>query len=313
MLKLAIVSPCFNEEAVLERSAGRLTALLDELTGKGKVSPESFIMFVNDGSSDRTWQIISDLHGRDGRIKGICLAHNSGHQNAIMAGMMAVRGICDGVVTIDADLQDEMACIEQMVDKNAEGADVVYGVKVERSADSAFKRKTAEMFYHLMEKMGVESVYNHADFRFVSARVLDALAEFPETNLYLRALIKRIGFPYATVEDHLGVREAGDSKYTLSKMLGLAVNGITSFTEKPLYYVIYAGLMFMLISILVLLYVVISLIAGHVVAGWTSLMLSVWFIGGALMLAIGVTGIYIGKIFHEVKHRPRYIIQERLD
>lgn len=312
MIRLAIVSPCYNEEEILESSARKLTATLVELASKGKAGPGSFILFVNDGSSDSTWDIISSLHGKDPRIKGISLAHNVGHQNAMVAGMLTARPECDAVVTIDADIQDDLSGIEKMLDAFEAGNEVVYGVKVERSADPFLKRKSAEAFYRLMEKMGVDTVYNHADFRLMSRKVLDAFADYPETNLYLRALVKKIGFKYTTVEDHISSREAGHSKYSPAKMFALAVDGITSFTDKPLYLIMYSGIVFVAISILVLVYTVVSLIMGRAVPGWTSLMLSCWFIGGVILIALGIIGIYLGKTFMESKRRPRYNISDRL-
>lgn len=312
MLKLAIVAPCYNEWAVLNDSTERLSALLDSLVQKGKLSSDSFILYVNDGSEDGTWERIKQLHSSNPYVKGLCLAHNVGHQKAIMAGMMQVRTMCDALVTIDADLQDDINCIEAMLDENARGYDVVYGVKVSRSADSALKRWTAESYYRFLEKMGVETVFNHADFRFLSRRVADALALYPERNLYLRALLPNIGFPSSTVEDRIGERKAGKSKYTLKRMLGLALDGITSFTEKPLYYVIYAGLTFIVVSFVILIYVLVSLFSGNVAPGWSSLMLSIWFVSGVCLISLGITGIYIGKIYSEVKGRPLYVVQEYL-
>lgn len=313
MLRLAIVAPCYNEEAVLERSTERLSALMDSLVEKGRISPDSFILYVNDGSRDATWPIIVRLHGECRYVKGLCLAHNVGHQKAIMAGMMEARTLCDAVVTIDADLQDDISCIERMLDRHDAGSDIVYGVKVKRDADPFLKRKTAEAFYKVMDRMGVETIYNHADFRFLTRRVLDALAACPERNLYLRALLPRIGFPSSTVDDVISERQAGKSKYTPAKMLGLALDGITSFTEKPLFYVLYAGIAFVVISIAILVYVLVSLVSGHVAPGWTSLMLSLWFVGGSVLIALGIVGIYVGKVYSEVKGRPLYTVQEFLD
>ena len=313
MLRLAIVSPCYNEEAVLERSTERLDALLDSLRRSGKISPDSFILYVDDGSADGTWPLIERLHSQNPGVKGLRLAHNVGHQNAIMAGMMTARPLCEGCITIDADLQDELSCIEQMIDAHACGSDVVYGVKVERSADSALKKWTAEAYYKTLEAFGVDTIFNHADFRFLSRKVLDALAQYPERNLYLRALIPQIGFKSSTVDDHLSPREAGESKYTLRKMLRLALDGITSFTVKPLYIIIGAGLVFLVISLLIAVYVTVSIVTGHVAAGWSSLMLSLWFVGGAVLVAVGVTGLYVGKIYSEVKRRPLYTVDEFLD
>lgn len=313
MIKFAIVSPCYNEEAILDTSAKKLSSLLVNLIEKKKISSDSFILFVNDGSKDSTWEIIERLHFTNTHIKGLCLARNVGHQYAIMAGMMTARTMCDGLVTIDADLQDDITCIERMIDEYNAGSDVIYGVKVSRKADSPLKKWSAETFYKLMQALGVETIFNHADFRFLSRRVLDALSKYTERNLYLRALIPQIGFPSTTIADRINAREAGHSKYTLSKMLKLAIDGITSFTEKPLYYIIGVGVAFVMLSILVAIYVMISLILGHAVAGWTSLMLSLWFISGILLIALGIVGLYVGKIFREVKARPIYNIKDFLE
>ena len=312
MIKLAIVSPCYNEESVLDESAARLKALLADLASKGKISNDSFVLYVNDGSKDKTWEIISRLHGADSHICGLDLAHNVGHQNAIMAGMMTARHLADGVVTIDADLQDDLNAIEQMIDRHAEGNDIVYGVKVSRTADSWAKKTSAQMFYKMQESMGVSSIYNHADFRFMSKRALDALAEFPERNLYLRGMIPMIGFSSATVDDVISPRLAGESKYTLRKMLRLASDGITSFSTKPIELILYAGLVMMFIAVCMFGYVAVSLFMNHYTAGWASLMMSLWFIGAVVTLAIGIVGTYIGKIYIEVKHRPLYTIAEKL-
>lgn len=312
MLKLAIVSPCYNEEEVLDTSVKRLNELFADLKGKEKISQESFVLFVNDGSKDKTWEIISRLHEQDDHIKGLDLSHNVGHQNAIMAGMMQAKDLSDAVITIDADLQDDLQCIEQMVDAYNEGYDIVYGVKVSRKGDPAIKRMTAVAFYKLQEKMGVESVFNHADFRFLSRRVLEALSTYSERNLYLRGLIPLIGYNATTVDDTISERSAGKSKYTLSKMLNLALDGITSFSVKPIYFIMYAGVVFLFISLLIGCYVLYSLITGSAVHGWASLMLSIWLVGGIMMLSIGAVGIYIGKIYTEVKHRPLYHIKEFL-
>ncbi|MCM1078212.1 MAG: glycosyltransferase family 2 protein [Bacteroidales bacterium] len=312
MIKLAIVSPCYNEEAVLKESSQKLSSLFESLEKKGKISKDSFILYVNDGSGDRTWQIITELHRDDNRICGLDLAHNVGHQNAIMAGMMTARHCSDAVVTIDADLQDDINAIEQMIDRYNEGADIVYGVKVSRQADSWAKRTSAQMFYRLLESMGVKTVYNHADFRFMSGQALDALAEFPERNLYLRGMIPMIGFKTATVDDVISERIAGNSKYTLRKMLALATNGITSFSTRPIEMIITAGVAMLFIAFCMLCYVVGSLLLGHYTNGWASLMLSVWFIGAALTISIGIVGTYIGKIYIEVKHRPLYIIKDSI-
>ncbi len=313
MIKLGIVSPCYNEEEVLAKSTERLKELFDDLISKGKISKESFVLFVNDGSKDSTWQLIEKLHEQNPFVKGLDLAHNVGHQRAIMAGMMTAKDWADGVVTIDADLQDDIACIEKMVDAYEHGNDVVYGVKVSRAADGFLKRKSAEAFYKLQQNMGVDMVYNHADFRFLSRRVLQALSCYPERNLYLRGMIPLIGFNSTTVDDVIGEREAGVSKYTLSKMLNLALDGITSFSTKPLSLMVSAGLVFIFISLIIAGYVVYSLVVHTAVHGWASLMLSVWFVGGVILVAMGVLGIYIGKIYSEVKRRPIFNVKKILE
>ena len=307
MIKLGIVSPCYNEHEVLDSSAQRLSALFEEL-----VSKDSFVMYVNDGSKDDTWQIIERLHQSNPFINGLNLAHNVGHQNAIMAGMMNAKDLCDGVVTIDCDLQDDLKAIEKMLDLYAAGNDIVYGVKVSREADPFMKTLTAQMFYKIQATMGVKAVYNHADFRFMSRRALQALAQFPERNLYLRGMIPMIGFQTATVDDVISERMAGQSKYTLSKMLRLASDGITSFSSQPMTMMIGVGLLMLLVAIGMAVYVVVSLILGHYVAGWSSLMLSIWFIGSVITVGLGVIGTYIGKMYIEVKHRPLYIVSDLL-
>lgn len=312
MIRLGIVSPCYNEHEVLRESASRLSALLDELVAKGKITPDSIVFYVNDGSMDDTWQIISELHATNKYICGVNLAHNVGHQNAIMAGMMVAKDVCDGVVTIDADLQDDITAIEKMVDCHAAGKEVVYGVKVSRKGDSFIKRTMAISFYKLQSSMGVKALYNHADFRFMSKKALFALSQFSEKNLYLRGLIPTMGFPYATVDDVISPRFAGSSKYTLQKMLRLAVDGITSFSTKPIALITTVGLAFLFIAVLMAIYVIVSLFNGHSSPGWASLMASIWFIGSVLMISIGIIGQYIGKIYIEVKNRPLYIVDEVL-
>ncbi len=313
MIQLAIISPCYNEEEVLDNSAQRLDALFDELIAKNKISANSFVLFVNDGSKDRTWEKIKALHELNPRFKGLNLAHNVGHQNAIMAGMMQAKDMADAIVTIDADLQDDINCIEKMIDSYEEGYDVVYGVKVERDADPLMKRLTALAFYKLQKMMDVESVFNHADFRLVSRRVLHALSQYTERNLYLRGLIPLIGFDSTTVEETITERKAGKSKYTLGKMFGLAVDGITSFSVKPIYYVMYVGIAFVFFSILIGIYVLYSLISGTAEHGWASIILSIWLVGGVTILCIGGVGIYIGKMYLEIKRRPLYNVKDFLD
>jgi glycosyltransferase involved in cell wall biosynthesis len=298
---------------VLRHSVERLTALFERMIADGLIANDSMMVFVNDGSRDNTWKIITELHRENRFVRGINLARNVGHQNAIMAGMMTARQWVDAVITIDADLQDDIECIPQMVKKCESGSDIVYGVKVSRQADSATKRWTAQAFYKLQSSMGVESVYNHADFRLMTRRALDMLAEYKEHNLYLRGLIPQIGLQCDTVDDTISERYAGNSKYTVRKMFALAINGITSFSERPLYAIVNMGVFFIVIAFCIAIYVVHALIAGTAVPGWSSLILSIWLVGGFILVAIGIVGIYIGKIFTEVKHRPLYHIAEILE
>lgn len=311
-MTLAIVSPCFNEEAVLHESSKRITAVLDSLVQKGKIADGSFVLYVNDGSTDRTWQVIKQLAAGNSLIKGISLGANSGHQNAIMAGMMTAKDFSDAVITIDADLQDDINAIEEMVDAYAEGYDVVYGVKTSRKADPVMKRLTAAAFYKLQQNMGMKTVYNHADFRLMSKRAIDQLACYDERNLYLRGIIPSLGFPSTTVKDEIKPREAGESKYTFSKMLSLALDGITSLSIRPIYWILYLGLAYMVVSVFIGLYVAWSIIFGEVERGWSSLILSIWIVGGSILIALGIIGLYVGKTFMETKRRPRYNITDSI-
>lgn len=313
MIRLATVSPCYNEEAVLHHSVERLTALFNKMIADGLISNDSMMVFVNDGSRDRTWQIIKELHHDNPFVRGINLSRNVGHQNAIFAGMITAREWADAIITIDADLQDDIECIPQMVKHFEEGNDIVYGVKVSRKADPFMKRLTAMTFYKLQSSMGVESVYNHADFRLMSRRALDMLSTYQEHNLYLRGLIPQIGLPSTTVDDVISERYAGSSKYTLKKMLNLAMNGITAFSIKPMHAVFYLGLVFLLIACCIGIYVIHAIFTGTAVPGWSSLILSIWLVGGFIILSIGIAGIYIGNIYTEVKRRPLYHVQEILD
>ena len=312
MIKLGIVCPCYNEHEVLLESGERLTALLDGLVAKQKIAPDSFVLLVNDGSRDNTWQLIEQLHDTNHYFRGVNLAKNVGHQNAIMAGMMTAKDHCDAVITIDVDLQDDLSAIERMIDKYHEGYDIVYGVKVSRQGDSFLKKNTALMFYKFQQAMGVKAVYNHADFRLMSRRTLQQLSHFEERNLYLRGLIPMIGYQSATVEDVISPRTAGQSKYTLKKMFTLAADGITSFSTKPISLILTAGIFCLLVSVGMFIYVLCSYFEHLAVPGWPSIMLSIWFIGGLLLLSIGIIGEYIGKIYIEVKHRPLYNIESIL-
>ena len=313
MIRLATVSPCYNEEEVLRHSVERLTALFERMISEGLITPDSMMVFVNDGSRDRTWQIIRELHAENKFVKGINMSRNVGHQNAIMAGMMTAREWADAVITIDADLQDDIECIPQMVRHFEAGNDIVYGVKVSREADPFMKKFTAQAFYKLQSSMGVESVYNHADFRLLSRRALDMLATYPEHNLYLRGLIPQIGLQHATVDDVISERFAGQSKYTLGKMLRLALNGITAFSVKPLFLIFNLGVLFLIIAFCIGIYVVRALILGTAVPGWSSLILSIGLVGGFVLISLGIVGTYLGQIYTEVKHRPLYHVAEILD
>ena len=312
MIRLATVSPCYNEEEVLRHSAEQLTALFERMIAEGLISKDSMIVFVNDGSRDRTWEIIRELHAENKFVRGINMSRNVGHQNAIMAGMMTAREWADAVVTLDADLQDDIECIPQMVRDFEAGNDIVYGVKVSREGDSFMKKFTAQSFYKIQSSMGVESVYNHADFRLMSRRALDMLSSYKEHNLYLRGLIPMIGLKHTTVDDVISERFAGQSKYTLHKMLRLALNGITAFSVRPLFLIYNIGVLFLVVAFLIGLYVTYSLVVGHVVQGWASLMLSIWLVGGFILISMGIMGTYIGQIYSESKRRPLYHIQEIL-
>lgn len=312
MTKIATVSPCYNEEEVLVHSVERLTALFERMIAEGIISDDSVMVFVNDGSRDRTWEIIRELHEKNKYVRGINLSRNVGHQNAIFAGMMTAREWVDAVITLDADLQDDIECIPQMVRHFQEGYDIVYGVKVSREGDPLMKRMTAQAFYRMQSKMGVESIYNHADFRLMSRRSLDMLSTYKEHNLYLRGLIPQIGLPSTTVDDVISERYAGTSKYTLSKMMGLALNGITAFSVKPLYAIFNIGVLFLVVAFGIGIYVAYALLTGKAVQGWASLILSVWLVGGFVLTALGIIGTYIGKIYTEVKRRPLYHVAEIL-
>ena len=310
--KLIIVSPCYNEEAILRYSADTLTSFLKRVIALGKIAPSSRILYVNDGSRDRTWSLIEELHQDNSFVEGLSLAKNVGSELAVMAGMMAARERADVVVTIDADLQDDVEVIEEMINHYLEGCDIVYGVKTSREADPWLKRITAEGFYRLQQNMGINVIFNHTNFRLMSKRALEALSEYSERNLYLRGIIPQLGFRSAEVEDVIRERTAGESKYNYTKLLLLAVDGITSFSTKPISFIVGMGLFSLLISIVMAIYVLVSYVEHLSVPGWASLMLSLWFIGSMLLLSIGVVGQYIGKIYIEVKARPRYHIDQYL-
>lgn len=313
MDRLAIVVPCYNEEEVLKLASKALREVLEGLIQKGKIAADSFILFVNDGSRDRTWELIEEEHAAwPGQVSGVKLAGNVGHQFALTAGLITAKDMSDVTISIDADLQDDVDVIEEMIDKFHQGNDIVYGVRRERKTDTFFKRTTAQAFYRLMGAMGVKTVYNHADFRLMSKRAVEEFSKYKETNLFLRGMMPLIGYQTDSVYYDRKERAAGESKYPLKKMLALAFNGISSFSVKPISMILGLGLLIVLISLLALVYALISYFTGHVVAGWTSLILSIWFLGGLQLLAVGMVGQYIGKIYIEVKHRPRYNIEKLL-
>lgn len=311
--RLAIVVPCYNEEEMLKLSSEALRGILKDLSEKGKVAEDSFILFVDDGSKDATWQLIEKEHQQYAEVKGLKLSGNVGHQFALTAGLLTAKDRSDVVVSIDADLQDDIQVIEEMLDKFHAGCDIVYGVRSDRKSDSFFKRTTAQMFYKLMAGMGVKTVYNHADFRLMSKRAVGEFSKYQENNLFLRGMMPLLGFQTDQVYYERKERVAGESKYPLKKMLSLAFNGISSFSVKPISLITWLGCAIILCSILAAVYALISYFTGRVVPGWTSLILSIWFIGGVQLLSIGLIGQYIGKIYVEVKHRPRYHIEKVLD
>lgn len=310
---IAIVVPCYNEQEVLPITAPKLLEVLDRMRDKGIASGESFVLFCNDGSRDRTWEIIENLHSENPRFKGLSLAHNRGHQNVLLAGLMTVAEMCDAAISIDADLQDDPDAIIEMVEKFNHGKEIVYGVRSSRETDTWFKRTTAHGFYSFQKKMGLETIYDHADYRLMSARALKMLSRYGESNLFLRGIIPQIGLDWDTVGYKRAARAAGESKYPLSKMLSFSIDGITSFSAKPMRIIFLVGLVFLLLDIAVATYVLISYFFNDFIEpGWASLMLSTWFLGSLILMGIGIVGEYIGKIFIEVKQRPRYEIRDLL-
>lgn len=306
-----MIVPCYNEEEVLHETAKRLKEKYTSLIERGMISAESRVVFVNDGSKDKTWQIIQQLHADDPQyFSGINLARNSGHQNAVLAGLMTVKDICSMAITMDADLQDDINAIDAMVEKYHEGNHVVYGVRSARDTDTFFKKFTAEGFYKFMKIMGADVVYNHADFRLMSSRVLKELANYKEVNLFLRGMVPLIGFQSCNVYYERAERFAGESKYPLKKMLSFAINGITSFSTKPLKLITTVGFMMFLVSIIGIIWAVAAKIGGFSELGWSSTMIAIWFIGGMQLLALGIIGEYVGKIYSEVKQRPRFIVAD---
>ena len=309
---LYMVIPCYNEEEVLPETSRRLNEKYDALIGSGAISPDSRVVFVNDGSKDRTWEIIQSLHRENPRFSGVDLTRNRGHQNALLAGLMTVKDLCDAAISMDADLQDDINAIDEMVQKFKEGNDIVYGVRSSRETDTFFKRTTAQGFYKVMDHLGVKTVYNHADFRLMSRRALEGLSEYREVNLFLRGIVPLIGYKSDVVYYERAERFAGESKYPLKKMLSFAGEGITSFSTKPMKMITWLGVTVLLVSIVMLIWSIVGFFLGTTEPGWASLMVSIWAIGGLLLLSVGIVGEYIGKIYLETKHRPRFRVREFL-
>ena len=310
---LYLVIPCYNEEAVLHETAKQLLVKMNSMFDRGMISRESKIMFVNDGSRDKTWEIIRELHESNPIYSGVKLSRNKGHQNALLAGLMTAKEKADMAISLDADLQDDVDVIDKMVEKYYEGNDVVYGVRSARDTDTFFKKFTAEGFYKIMQAMGVEIVFNHADYRLMSKRALEGLSEFREVNLFLRGIVPLIGYKSDIVTYERHERFAGESKYPLKKMLAFATDGITSFSIKPIRMITTCGFLIFAISLIMLIYFLVVHFMGRTVHGWTSTIVSIWAIGGLQLLAIGIVGEYIGKIYLETKARPQYIIETVLD
>ena len=313
MKTVFLVVPCYNEEEALPETARQLHEKLSQLKHQQAVAAQSRILFVDDGSKDKTWEIIERLNADDpDSFDGVKLSRNEGHQKALLAGLMEARERCDAAISMDADLQDDINAVDAMIEKMENGCEIVYGVRSGRETDSAFKRGTAHGFYKLMKLMGVELVYDHADYRLMTRTALDGLAEYHERNLFLRGIVPMIGYKTDKVYYERGERTAGESKYPLKKMLGFALEGITSLSIRPIRFITALGILIFALSIIMLAYSFIRHITGHTVTGWTSIVFSVWAIGGLQLLAIGVIGEYIGKIYLETKHRPQYFVEKRL-
>lgn len=309
--KLYIVIPCYNEEEVLPLTAARLLEIMKKLSGR--ISPESRVLFVDDGSKDTTWEIIEHLAQDNPLFSGVRLSRNQGHQKALLCGYETAKNFCDCAISVDADLQDDLSVIPQFLDKFDEGCEVVYGVRKTRKSDSAFKRGSADAFYDVMSSLGAQTIKNHADYRLLGRRALEALSSFKEVNLFLRGLIPLVGFKSDVVYYDRGERAAGKSKYPLRKMLSFAAEGLVSFSVKPIRIILAIGLFVLFLSLLAAGYVLVSYFCGHTAAGWSSLMISIWFLGGAQLVSIGIIGEFIGRIYGEVKSRPRYIIEKSIN
>ena len=310
MVTLYLVIPCYNEEEVLPETSRRLKEKISELEANGKVSGNTRIVFIDDGSKDRTWEMIDELHQQDKLFSGVKLSRNRGHQNALLAGLSTVSGLADAYISMDADLQDDINAIDGFLDEFEKGNEVVYGVRSARKKDTFFKKFTAEFFYKMMNRMGAEVVFNHADYRLLSDRALKALLEYKEVNLFLRGIVPMVGFKSSKVYYERNERFAGESKYPLKKMVGFATQGITSLSIKPIRMIITVGFITFLISIAMLIYFLVRHFTGNTVSGWTSIIVSIWALGGLQLLAIGVIGEYIGKVYLETKNRPRFIIDQ---
>ena len=310
---LYVVVPCYNEEEVLPETARRLRAKLEALMAADRIASASRVLLVNDGSRDRTWETIEALHRDCALFSGVNLTRNRGHQNALLAGLMTAKDRCDMAISMDADLQDDMDAVDRMVEEYYAGCDIVYGVRSSREKDTFFKRFTAEGFYRVMNKLGAETVFNHADYRLMSHRALEGLEQFKEVNLFLRGIVPMIGYTTATVEYERGERFAGESKYPLKKMLAFAMEGITSLSTKPIRYITLLGVLIFLVSLVMLVVFIAQWALGMTVAGWASVICSVWAIGGLILLSLGVIGEYIGKIYLETKGRPRFLIRQVLE
>lgn len=310
-MKLYIVIPCYNEEEVLPWSLERLTALITRL--RDELSVEARLLLVDDGSRDRTWQLISDAADRHPEVSGLKLAHNVGHQNALWAGLEQAVDKCDATVSIDADLQDDESAIVDMARQVLQGCDIVYGVRKERKTDTWFKRTTAQVFYRVMQTADKNMLYNHADFRMMTRRAVQALMQYPERNMFLRGIVRQLGFNEGYVYYDRTARTAGESKYPLKKMISFSIDGITSFSTAPLKFITFAGLTMTLVALIIIVYALYEHFTGHTIEGWTSILVSLWFIGGVVTTGVGITGVYIGKIYTEVKRRPRYFVDKTIN
>lgn len=310
MKTIYLVLPCYNEEAVLHETSSRLKVKMNQLISENKISKDSRVTFVDDGSKDNTWSIIEELKESDELFAGVKLSRNRGHQNALLAGLMTVKDYCDAAISLDADLQDDINVIDKFIDRFIDGCDVVYGVRSDRKTDTVFKRTTAQGFYKVMKLLGVDIVYNHADYRLMSKRALDALEEFEEVNLFLRGIVPLIGYKSDVVLYERNERFAGESKYPLKKMLSFAFEGITSFSVKPIKLILDIGIIMFTTSLLFLIYFIALWCLGKTVEGWATIVVSIWMLGGIQLLCLGVIGEYIGKIYIETKKRPKFIIDK---